>query len=67
MYIYDYNMERSSLIPICSFCNKIRTDEIWEMDIKHPDYTVHEYTHGCCPECIKEHYPAYAEAILKRI
>ena len=47
------------LIPVCSFCKKIRTDKgIWE---KMEDYVCRhsnvEFSHGLCESCFKEHYP----------
>lgn len=57
------------LVPICSSCKKIRgKDDKW--------YTIEEYlsnkfemdfTHGICPDCIRELYPNHAEEILKSI
>ncbi len=47
------------ILPLCSFCKKIRTPEQkWE-DIaayihKHTEADV---SHSICPECMKEHYP----------
>jgi hypothetical protein len=49
------------ILPICSFCKKIRNqDGNWEA-LEHY-ITVHseaEFTHGMCPECAKQHYPDY--------
>lgn len=51
------------LIPICSFCKKIRDDEgYWENIEKY--ITAHSkaiFTHGVCPDCIKKHYPEYSD------
>ncbi|MFP4175765.1 MAG: response regulator [Planctomycetota bacterium] len=47
------------LLPICSFCKRIRDgNDDWH-DFpnyinQHTDITL---THGVCPDCIKEHYP----------
>ena len=46
------------LLPICSFCKKIRRDkDAWvpleEYLVEHSEA---ELTHGFCPECMKEHY-----------
>ncbi len=53
------------LLPICSYCKKIRDDSgtsqgegTWE---KIEDYihqkTEQEFTHGICPDCVKEVFP----------
>ena len=53
----------NKLIPICAGCNKIqdrdKEDEPW---ISPAEYITErlpevEFTHGMCPECIKEWYP----------
>ena len=46
------------LLPICSYCKKIRTDEnYWH---KFEDYiSSHseiKFSHGICPECYEKHY-----------
>jgi hypothetical protein len=46
------------LLPICSYCKKIRSDtNVWDRIEKyiseHSDAT---FTHGICPECAKEHF-----------
>lgn len=51
------------IIPICSFCKKIRGDKgYWEqveVYIKHHTYA--EFSHSLCPECTKKHYPEVVE------
>ncbi len=47
------------LLPICSHCKKIRDDrgywnQLEKYLIQHSDAT---FTHGICPECIKQFYP----------
>jgi len=51
--------ELGRLIPICSNCKNIRTDEeYWEQLesylLKHTNLA---FTHSICPECIKKLYP----------
>ncbi|MRR39250.1 hypothetical protein EG829_32330 [bacterium] len=47
------------ILPICSFCKKIRNDAgYWEQ----VDHYIHEHTdadfsHGVCPDCMAKHYP----------
>ncbi len=41
------------LIPICSYCRKIRNDEnYWQMvETYIGEQTGSNFTHGICPEC----------------
>ena len=48
------------LLPICAFCRKVRdADGNWH---SLEEYVVHctqaDFTHGICPTCRVEHYPA---------
>jgi hypothetical protein len=47
------------LLPICSFCKKIRNDlgdwEVLENYIS--DRSESQFSHSLCPECKVEHYP----------
>ncbi len=48
----------AGLLPICSFCKKIRDDKnnwqpIESYISKRSDAS---FTHGFCPECMEEHY-----------
>lgn len=50
------------ILPICSFCKKIRDDkgywnQLEEYIRKHSEA---EFTHGICSECVKKHYPECA-------
>jgi CheY-like chemotaxis protein len=49
----------SGLLPICSFCKKIRDDRgYWNQAeayiTKHSDAT---FSHGICPACAEKHFP----------
>lgn len=49
------------ILPICSFCKRIRNDEgYWEQVEKYIK-THHgtDLTHSICPECAKTHYPEF--------
>lgn len=48
-----------SIIPICSFCKKIRDDEGYWEQIEHfiSDKYFAKFSHGVCPGCMKRHYP----------
>lgn len=46
----------SGLLPICAWCKKIRDDRgYWKkVEIFIAEHTDAEFTHGICPECMKE-------------
>ena len=47
------------ILPLCSFCKKIRTPEgTWEnVDVYIYKHTEADISHSLCPDCLKEHYP----------
>jgi GAF domain-containing protein len=47
------------LLPICSSCKKIRDDSgYWQgVDDYVRDHSEARFTHGMCPECLRELYP----------
>ena len=47
------------LLPICSHCKKIRDDNgYWnQLESYIQTHSEVEFTHGICPECVKELYP----------
>jgi CheY-like chemotaxis protein len=53
------------LLPICSNCKKIRDDEgYWqEVEVYVRDHVDIRFSHGICPDCIKELYPEYWEKL----
>ncbi|MBW1814817.1 MAG: GAF domain-containing protein [Deltaproteobacteria bacterium] len=57
-YISEIEILRG-IIPICSFCKKIRDDEgYWQaIESYMSQYIEAKFSHGVCPECMKEHYP----------
>jgi PAS domain S-box-containing protein len=48
----------SGLLPICSWCKKIRDDSgYWQqIEIYIRDHSDAEFTHGICPDCMKKSY-----------
>ena len=54
------------LLPICAKCKKIRDDKgYWnQVEIYIHEHTEADFSHGICPDCMKELYPEYSE-ILK--
>ena len=57
------------LVPICGHCKKIRDDEgFWtRVETYLSEHTHAEFTHGMCPDCLRELYPEYAEGILEKL
>ncbi|MEE9166144.1 MAG: PAS domain S-box protein [Candidatus Neomarinimicrobiota bacterium] len=49
----------TGLIPICARCKKIRDDEgFWQQVESYiGEHSDAEFSHGMCPECLKETYP----------
>ncbi|NLH51012.1 MAG: DUF3365 domain-containing protein [Myxococcales bacterium] len=49
------------ILPICSNCKKILDDKgQWnQMEIYVHEHTEADFTHGICPECMKELYPDF--------
>jgi len=47
------------LLPICSNCKKIRDDKgYWsEVEVYVRDHSDARFSHGICPDCVKELYP----------
>jgi FixJ family two-component response regulator len=57
------------IVPICACCKKIRDDRGYWQQVetyiqKHSDA---EFSHGVCPDCLRQHYPEQAEKILKNL
>lgn len=53
------------ILPICSFCRKIRDDEegwrlLEEYVSAHADVL---FSHGICPECLRKQYPDYVAEV----
>lgn len=57
----------SGLLPVCMWCKKIRDDTgYWErIEAYLGKHTGAQFSHGLCPDCLREHYPDHAEDILK--
>ena len=53
----------SGLLPICSFCKKIRDDKgYWsQLESYISEHSDAQFSHGLCPECLKEHYPEFVK------
>ncbi len=49
------------IIPICSFCKKIRNDKgYWDqVDVYIKEHSEANFSHSICPECMVKHFPDY--------
>lgn len=58
----------SGLLPICSHCKRVRNDKgYWEhVEVYVRRHTEAEFSHGICEECLRAHYPQFAETVLKQ-
>jgi len=47
------------LLPICASCKTIRDkQQVWhELEIYIQEHSKADFTHGLCPECLKDLYP----------
>jgi GAF domain-containing protein len=54
------------LLPMCAHCNKIRNDTgFWtRVELYISEHTDVQFSHGLCPDCIRELYPDSADRIL---
>jgi PAS domain S-box-containing protein len=55
------------IIPICAFCKKIRDDKgYWtQVETYVSQHTGADFSHSCCPECIKQNYPEISMKLKK--
>ena len=58
------NVVLKAILPICANCKKIRDEQdSWvDIEVYIRDRSKTEFSHGICPECMKEHYPALCES-----
>jgi len=51
------------IIPICAGCKKIRDDQgFWhQVEVYIHEHSDAEFTHGFCPDCMKEYYPEFLD------
>ncbi|WP_285568877.1 hypothetical protein [Geothrix limicola] len=55
------------MLPICSWCKKIRDDEGLWTQVEHflAQHTEASFTHGTCPESAKEHFSTSRQQVAK--
>ncbi len=53
--------ELRGILPICSFCKKIRNDKgYWEqIEVYIHNHTDADFSHSICPDCLKKNYPDF--------
>jgi hypothetical protein len=54
------------LLPICASCKSIRSDEgYWHrIEAYISEHSEAEFSHGLCPDCVRQLYPEIAEKVL---
>ncbi len=59
----------SGLLPICSYCKKIKDDKgYWEqVETYLSQRSDVLFTHGMCPDCLRKIYPDMADEILQEL
>lgn len=59
--------ELKRLLPICSYCKKIRDDrDYWhQIEAYLHDHTGSDFTHGICPECYDTHIKPHLASVGK--
>jgi hypothetical protein len=58
----------SGLLPICSGCKRIRDEQGgWQpVESYISGHSEAEFTHGICPDCLRQRYPDLAEQVLNK-
>ncbi|WP_372680042.1 PAS domain-containing protein [Desulfosarcina sp.] len=53
--------ELRKIVPICSFCRKVRDDDDYWQEVEHyfAKYSTIRFSHGVCPDCRKQHYSEF--------
>ncbi len=64
----DHIRTLQGILPICSFCKKIRDDQgYWrQVEVYVRDHSNADFSHGICPDCRKQHYPDYADPVAEK-
>lgn len=59
----------SGLLPICSYCKRIRKDNgYWEEVERYiSDRSAVRFSHGICPDCLRRDYPEIADEIITSV
>jgi phosphoserine phosphatase RsbU/P len=65
----DHIRTLQGILPICSFCKKIRDDQgYWrQVEVYVRDHSDADFSHGICPDCMNRHYPDFADSVAQKI
>jgi hypothetical protein len=51
---------QTDMLPICMTCKRVRDDKLWVQIEAYLDSQLDlKFTHGICPDCVREFYPDY--------
>jgi hypothetical protein len=72
VFCYNRLQKRISILegmlPICSSCKKIRQDKDWVVLEEYiSSHSLADFSHGLCPECMRELYPEYGNVIIAEL
>lgn len=58
----------NGLLPICSYCKKIRDDKSYWQQVEQyiAEHSGATFSHGICPDCYEKHYLPELEALKKK-
>jgi hypothetical protein len=58
-HAYDEIKQLKGILPLCSFCKKIRDESgYWEqVDVYLQKHSEADISHSICDKCMKKHYP----------
>lgn len=64
----DHIKTLQGILPICSFCKKVRNDKnYWhQLEDYISTHTEAMVTHSICPECMKIHYPEIHQRMTRK-
>jgi len=59
----DHIRTLQRILPICSFCKKIRDDKgYWnQVESYVSRHSEVQFSHSVCPECMRKHYPEFCQ------
>ncbi|MBM9537283.1 GAF domain-containing protein [Desulfobulbus alkaliphilus] len=58
-----------SILPMCCHCRNVRDDKgVWSrLEAYLSAHTDTSFSHGLCPDCLRELYPENADAVIERM
>ncbi|MBC8277829.1 MAG: hypothetical protein H8E46_06330 [FCB group bacterium] len=54
----------TGMLPICANCKKVRDDQGYWLQVEEyiTDHSEAQFSHGICPDCLKELYPEFYQS-----